>query len=156
MTSGASAIKCLRLALKLGGNGQENAVFVMASLGRDAGNSPAQFGLLSQFGCSGHGEGCSVVSHKRHIGGAIPLSGASESRYRNRPPDLRPRSANFGFAKRSTEPGGPSGRALKEKPDRLAILKTLALDLSAFSRRAARADEPDELSGASLPSPVAV
>lgn len=84
MTSGASAIKCLRLALKLIGNSQENAVFAMAALCRDAGDSPAQVGLLQQLGCSGHDEGCSVVSRKRHIGGAIPLSGASQSRYRNR------------------------------------------------------------------------
>jgi hypothetical protein len=41
MTSGIPAIKCLCLTFKLGGNSQENAVFVMATTRGDAGGSPA-------------------------------------------------------------------------------------------------------------------
>jgi hypothetical protein len=46
MTDGAPPIMRFCLALKLGGNSQENAVFVMAALRRDAGAPPAQVGLL--------------------------------------------------------------------------------------------------------------
>jgi hypothetical protein len=46
VTGAAPAIQCFCLALKLVGNGQENAIFVMAALCGDAGDAPAQVGLL--------------------------------------------------------------------------------------------------------------